>query len=124
MNGKFGYEVKAWTFYALVSELRLTDEYGPSWRVLAASCQFGGRLTYPGIGGKLPGDDADLCRIAELGEELFAIFPGSPKARTSATPILATVPQMVVTCVGLNSPSILADSVYVTRSASESSCCR
>ena len=25
---------------------------------------------------KLPGDDADLCGIAELCEELFAVFPG------------------------------------------------
>jgi len=24
---------------------------------------------------KLPGDDADLCGIAEPGEELFAVFP-------------------------------------------------
>jgi hypothetical protein len=26
--------------------------------------------------GKLPGDDADLRGIAELGEEWFAVFPG------------------------------------------------
>lgn len=29
--------------------------------------------------GKLPGDDADLCGIAELVEELFAVFPGEAK---------------------------------------------
>lgn len=28
---------------------------------------------------ELPGDDADLCGIAELDEEVFAVFPGEPE---------------------------------------------
>jgi hypothetical protein len=44
---------------------------------------------------KLPGDNADLRRISELRKELLAVVPGESKARTSATPILATTFRMV-----------------------------
>ncbi len=44
---------------------------------------------------KLPGNDADLCGIAKLGQELLAILSGEAQAWTSATPILATTSRMV-----------------------------
>jgi len=31
------------------------------------------------MNGQLPGDDANLCGIAELSEEVLTVFPGEPE---------------------------------------------
>jgi hypothetical protein len=44
---------------------------------------------------KLLGDNADLCGITELGEELFAVFPSEAEGADVGDADLATTSRMV-----------------------------
>jgi len=50
-----------------------------------------------------PGDDVDLCGIAELGEELFAVFPGETEGAYVGEAYAAVVSRMAANCIRADS---------------------
>ena len=56
--------------------------------------------------GTILGDDADLCRIANLGKELLAVVPGQSKGTHVGDTELAMASRMVGGRAGRNSPPV------------------